>query len=79
MAAALVLDGLRDVIEPLLPLPKPKPQGGGPRLPDQACLRGFCLSFVVEFLGRCCRGVGCGSGMTCWRRLRDCRSQASDN
>jgi hypothetical protein len=28
MAAALVPDGLWDVIEPLLPLPKSKPQGG---------------------------------------------------
>ena len=36
---ALVPDGLWDVIEPLLPLPRPKPLGGRPRLADRACLR----------------------------------------
>jgi transposase len=72
MAAALVPDGLWDVIEPLLPLPKPKPQGGRPRIPDRACLRGilFVLRSGVpwEMLPK---ELGCGSGMTCWRRLRD--------
>jgi hypothetical protein len=55
MTAALVPNDLWDVIEPLLPLPKPKPQGGRPRVPDPSCPGVFCLSFVVEFLGRCCR------------------------
>src|SRR6059036_3819605 len=72
MTGALVPNGLWDVIEPLLPLPKPKPQGGRPRLPDRACLRG--ILFVLRsgipwpYLPK---ELGCGSGMTCWRRLRD--------
>jgi len=55
MIATVVSDGFWDVIEPLLPLPKPKPQGGRPRLPIEPASGVFCLSFVVEFLGRCCR------------------------
>ena len=72
MAPALVPDTLWEMIEPLLPLPKPKPQGGRPRIPDLACLKGivFVLRSGVpwEMLPK---ELGCGSGMTCWRRLRD--------
>jgi hypothetical protein len=59
MAAALVPDDLWDVIEPLLPLPKHKPQGGRPRLPDRACLRGYsvCTS-QWNSLGDVAEGVG---------------------
>lgn len=59
MGSALVLDGLWEVIEPLLPLPKPKPQGGRPRLPDRACLSG--ILFVPakwNSLGDVAEGVG---------------------
>jgi transposase len=72
MAAALVPEALWDVIEPLLPSPKPKAQGGRPRVPDRACLKGilFVLRSGIpwEMLPK---ELGCGSGMTCWRRLRD--------
>jgi transposase len=72
MAAALVPDIFWEVIEPLLPLPKPKPQGGRPRIPDRACFEGivFVLRSGIpwEMLPK---ELGCGSGMTCWRRLRD--------
>ena len=72
MAPALVPDTLWKMIEPLLPLPKPKPQGGRPRVHDRACLKGivFVLRSGIpwEMLPR---KLGCGSGMTCWRRLRD--------
>ena len=72
MAAELLHDGFWDLIEPLLPPPTPKPKGGRPRLSDRACLRG--IMFVLrsgipwEMLPQ---ELGCGSGMTCWRRLRD--------
>ncbi len=71
-AAALVPDGLWDLIEPLLPSAKPNLKGGRPRVPDRACLRGivFVLRSGIpwEMLPK---ELGSGSGMTCWRRLRD--------
>ena len=71
-AAALVPDGLWDLIEPLLPSVKPNLKGGRPRVPDRACLRGivFVLRSGIpwEMLPK---ELGSGSGMTCWRRLRD--------
>ncbi|MBP3982621.1 IS5 family transposase [Acidovorax sp. JG5] len=59
-------------LEPLLPAAKPSPKGGRPRLSDELALNG--LLFVLrtgtpwEHLPQ---ELGFGSGMTCWRRLRD--------
>ena len=72
MSKPLVPDALWETIAPLLPAEPPKPKGGRPRVPDRACLTGivFVLRSGVpwELLPP---GMGCGSGMTCWRRLRD--------
>lgn len=72
----LVSDELRAVIQPILP-PAPKRRFRSPgrkRLDDRACLSGilFVLKTGVpwEYLPQ---EMGCGSGMTCWRRLRDWR------
>jgi transposase len=72
MAKELVSDELWEVIEPLLPEEEPKPRGGRPRIDDRAALTG--ISFVLksgipwEMLPQ---EMGCGSGMTCWRRLKE--------
>jgi transposase len=72
MAKPLVSDELWALVAPLLPPEPPKPKGGRPRVPDRACLTGiiFVLKSGIpwEMLPQ---ELGCGSGMTCWRRLRD--------
>ena len=72
MAKPLVSDELWETIEPLLPPEPPKPKGGRPRVPDRAALTGiiFVLRSGIpwELLPQ---EMGCGSGVTCWRRLRD--------
>jgi transposase len=72
MSKPLVSDELWAIIAPLLPAQRPKPKGGRPRIPDRATLTGilFVLKSGIpwELLPQ---EMGCGSGMTCWRRLRD--------
>ena len=72
MANPLLSDDLWAVVEPLLPPEPPKPRGGRPRVPDRAALTGilFVLRTGIpwEMLPP---EMGSGSGMTCWRRLRD--------
>ncbi|MDQ3444429.1 MAG: transposase, partial [Chloroflexota bacterium] len=72
MSKPLLPDELWAIVEPLLPAAPLTPKGGRPRVPDRACLTG--ILFVLK------RGIpwemlpqemGCGSGVTCWRRLRD--------
>ena len=72
MATPLVPDELWAVVEPLLPPEQPKPKGGRPRIPDRACLAGiiFVLRSGIPW-PMLPRELGCGSGMTCWRRVRD--------
>src|SRR3712207_3360643 len=72
MAKELVTDELWEVIEPLLPEEPPKPHGGRPPIDDRAALTGiiFVLKIGIpwEMLPQ---EMGCGSGSTCWRHLRD--------
>jgi len=72
MAKPLVSDDLWAVVAPLLPPEPPKPKGGRPRVPDRACLTGiiFVLRTGIQW-ELLPQEMGCGSGMTCWRRLRD--------
>ncbi len=72
MSRPLVPDELWRAVEPLLPPEPPKPKGGRPRVPDRAALAG--IIFVLETgipWEALPREMGCGSGVTCWRRLRD--------
>src|SRR5262249_22271326 len=72
MAAALLPDRLWDLVEPFLPILPRRPQGGRPRVSDRACLTGivFVLRSGIPWQ-MLPPELGCGSGMTCWRRLRD--------
>ncbi len=72
MAKPLVTGELWASVEPLLP-PKPAhPSGGHPfTVSDRAALTGIVFVLKTglpwEYLPQ---ELGCGSGMTCWRRLR---------
>jgi transposase len=72
MSKPLVPDELWTIVEPLLPAEPPKPKGGRPRVSDRACLTGIIFVLKTglpwELLPQ---EMGCGSGMTCWRRLHD--------
>jgi transposase len=69
----LVDDALWELVEPLIPVPPRRFRNPcRRRLPDRLCLQG--ILFVLH------TGIGWeqlpkeldfGSGMTCWRRLRD--------
>jgi transposase len=73
MAKPLVSDGLWERIEPLLPKVERRYRyPGRKRLPDRAALTGivFVLKTGIPW-EHLPQEMGCGSGMTCWRRLRD--------
>lgn len=72
MAKPLVPDDLWSAVAPLLPPARPKPQGGRPRVSDRAALTGIVFVLTTGTAWeRLPVEMGCGSGMTCWRRLRD--------
>jgi transposase len=72
MSAPLLPDALWNLIQPMLPSPPRRPKGGRPRLPDRVCLTGILFVLRSEIPWEMLpQELGCGSGMTCWRRLRD--------
>ena len=72
MAVPLVPDLLWEVFEPLLPPEPSKLKGGRPRIPARSALGGILFVLRSGIPWRMLpQELGCGSGMTCWRRLRD--------
>ena len=71
MQVAVLPDNVWQKIKPLLGEQPKNVRGGRPRMDDRACLAG-----VIHVLRTGVRWqrlppeMGCGSGMTCWRRLR---------
>ncbi len=73
MAKPLLPDKLWEIIEPLMPpLPPVGPKGGRPPVPHRPALTGilFVLKTGIPWEDLPVE-MGCGCGMTCWRRLRD--------
>jgi transposase len=68
----LVPDTLWQAIHPLLPTPRPR-SGGRPRVDDRACLAGIIYQLRTGIPWRLLpvEQLGCGSPITCWRRLRE--------
>ena len=66
-----VSDDLWNAIRPLLPPEPIRSHGGPPRVPHRAALAGilFILRHGLRW-GDLPRELGYGSGVTCWRRLR---------
>lgn len=72
MSSSLVSDEFWAEVAPLLPTEPPKPKGGRPRVPDRNCLSGiiFVLRSGIPW-SMLPAQFGCGSGVTCWRRLAE--------
>ena len=73
MAKALITDELWEIIEPHIPVKqRRKCHPGRKPLPARASLSGILFVLMSgipwEMLPN---EMGCGSGMTCWRKLRD--------
>jgi transposase len=68
----LVTDELWAVVAPLLPARRAQPKGGRPWVDDRATLNGILYVLRGGIPWRLLpTELGYGSGVTCWRRLRD--------
>ena len=76
MARPILPDSLWELIEPLLPADKPPKSDGRPAIVNRQTLTGilFVLKTGIpwEYLPQ---EMGCGCGMTCWRRLHAWQEQ----
>lgn len=74
MARPILSDALWEEIRPLLPPPKPRRYRYPGRKPidDRKALTGILFVLKADIPWEDLPyEMGCGSGMTCWRRLRD--------
>lgn len=72
MARQWVTDEFWKQVRELLPLERPKPQGGRPRVPDRKCLTGIVFVLRTGCIWNDLPAeLGCGDGTTCWRRFRE--------
>lgn len=74
MGKPIIDDELWTLIEPLLPPAKPRREKHPGRLPvsNHAVLTGILFVHKTELRWRDLPAeMGCGSGVTCWRQLRD--------
>jgi transposase len=77
MASPLVPDELWEVVQPLIPKVERRYRyPGRKRVPDRQVLTGilFVLKTGIPWEALP-QEMGCGSGVTCWRRLRDWQEQ----
>ena len=69
---ALVTDSLWKEVEPLLPEQTASPKGGRPPVSNRACLAGIIFVLKTGLPWNALPAeMGCGSGVTCWRRLQE--------
>lgn len=77
MARPIVSDELWEIVEPLIPKVERRFRyPGRKRIPDRQVLTGilFVLRTGIPWEDLP-QEMGCGSGVTCWRRLRDWQEQ----
>ena len=68
----MVTDQLWEIVAPLLPRRRAQPKGGRPWVDDRATLNGILYVLRTGIPWKLLpTELGYGSGVTCWRRLRE--------